>query len=376
LPVTGSVRVTLELYNKYNVQSGAVYSLNGSQVESFNAVIAFSRVDDGQEPASGVVYSANNSSALVSSNLSLDLGEIIIADGATQTGDLVVWNGSAWVAASQWSKGSTAGGSSILKLLTSETLALHALPIQRYDGAVLTSGLFEQRLTFDGIAYLRMNGTFTANVDQWSGTLFAIQRTRTNVSELPELPVDRTPLVGRSNGALPTGGSNEINAGKVAGMTLDVTNEKMGPFQQVTTGGKVNGTFQSTGAATMSSTLTIAGDTDFEGSHTASIEDVTHNDGSEYEVKNTDFIVFNRWDGGNGQAFINLPAVSSSEGRMIRFKSDDTIGANTYATLRPDPGDTGALIDGESSVDFNRSYDGIMVLCHNSQWYIVQRKSK
>jgi len=33
-------------------------------------------------------------------------------------------------------------------------------------------------------------------------------------------------------------------------------------------------------------------------------------------------------------------------------------------------------IDGESSVDFNRSYDGIMVLCHNSQWYVVQRKSK
>ena len=61
---------------------------------------------------------------------------------------------------------------------------------------------------------------------------------------------------------------------------------------------------------------------------------------------------------------------------MIRFKSDDTIGANTYATLRPNPGDTGVTIDGESSVDFNRSYDGIMVLCHNNQWFIVQRKSK
>ena len=382
LPVTGSVRVTLELYNKYNVQSGAVYSLNGSQVESWNAVIAFSRVDDGQEPASGVVYSANNSSALVSSNLSLDLGEIIIADGATQTGDLVVWNGSAWVAASQWSKGSTGGGSSILKLLTSETLALHALPIQRYDGAVLTAGLFEQRLTFDGIAYLRMNGTFTANVDQWSGTLFAIQRTRTNVSELPELPVDRTPLVGRSNGALPTGGLNELNAGKVAGMTLDVANQKMGPYQQVATGGKVNGTLQATGAATMSSTLSVSGnstfaaDADFEGSHTALIQDVENSDGSEYDVRDTDFIVFNSWVGGTGQSYINLPEVSASEGRMIRFKSDSTIGANTYVTLRPNAGDTSATIDGETSVDFNRSYDGIMVLCHNSQWYIVQRKSK
>jgi hypothetical protein len=382
IPVTGALRVVVELYNKYNVQSGSAYILAGHQTESWNAVVAFSRVDDGQEPASGVVYSANNSSALVSSNLSLDLGEILIADGATQTGDLVVWNGSAWVAASQWAKGSTAGGSSILKLLTSETLALHAVPIQRYDGNVLTSGLFEQRLTFGDVAYLRMNGTFTANADQWSGTLFAIQRTRTNISELPELPVDRTPIGGRNAGGLLTGGKNELNAGKVAGMTLDVTNEKMGPYQQVATGGKVNGTLQATGAATMSSTLsvvgnaTLTGDTDFEGSHTASIEDATHNDGSEYEVKNTDFIVFNKWDGADGQAYINLPAVASSEGRMIRFKSDDTITATTYVTLRPDLGDTSATIDGETTFDFNRPYDGLMVICHTNNWFIVQRKSK
>ena len=61
---------------------------------------------------------------------------------------------------------------------------------------------------------------------------------------------------------------------------------------------------------------------------------------------------------------------------MIRFKSDSTIGSNTYVTLRPNPSDTGVTIDGETSDDFNRPYDGIMVLCHNSNWYIVQRKSK
>ena len=377
IPVTGSVQTTFELYNTYNVQTGAVYVLDTIQIESWNAVMAFSRVDDGSEPANGEVYTSANGSANVSSNLTLELGEMVIGDGALQTGDLVVYNGSSWVASSKWSKGTpSSGGIPILKLLTSETLALHAVPIQRYDGAVLTAGLFEQRLTFDGIAYLRMNGTFTANIDEWSGTLFAIQRTKTGVATADPIPVDRTPIGGRNAGGLLTGGKNELNAGKVAGMTLDVTNQKMGPFQEVGTGGKVNGTFESTGAATMSSTLTIAGDTDFEGSHTASIEDVTHNDGSEYDVKNTDFIVFNKWDGGNGQAFINLPPVSSSEGRMIRFKSDDTIGSNTYATLRPDAGDTGVTIDGETSVDFNRPYDGIMVLCHNSQWFIVQRKSK
>jgi uncharacterized protein (DUF1684 family) len=122
--------------------------------------------------------------------------------------------------------------------------------------------------------------------------------------------------------------------------------------------------------------LTFGADADFEGSHTALIQDVTHNDGTEYTVETTDFIIFNKWEGANGQAYVNLPRVAVSEGRMLRFKSDDTISANTYVTLRPDAVDTSATIDGETSVDFNRSYDGIMVLCHNSQWYIVQRKSK
>ena len=370
IPVTGSLRVVVELYNKYNLQSAAVYTLAAHQTESWNIVFAFSRVDDGQEPASGVVYSSNNSSAYVSSNLSLDLGELLIADGATQTGDLVVYNGSSWVAASQWSKGSAGGGSSILKLLTTETLALHASPIQRYDGNILAAANFEQRLTFGSVAYLRTGGTFTANMDEWTGTLFAIQRTRTNITEIAELPLDRTPVEGRSLGANPTGGKNELNAGKVAGMSVDVANERIGPYEQTATGGKINGTALVTGNATFSANV------DYDGAHSANIVDVTNNDGGEYDVEPTDFIVFNKWEGANGQSFINLPRVADSEGRMIRFKSDDTISANGYATLRPNSADSGVTIDGESSVDFNRSYDGIMVLCHNSQWYVVQRKSK
>lgn len=385
IPVTGTLRVRFDLYTKVNFATGSTYVLDSGigQSETWNAVVAFSRVDDGSEPANGVVYSANNTSADVSSNLTLELGDIIIADGALQTGDLVVWDGSEWVASGKWSKGTPgAGGSPILKLLVSETMALHMSPIQRYEGNVLTSGLFEQRLVFDGTAYLRTNGRFTANVDAWSGTLFAIARTRTNVTTIDPVLLDRTP-VGKASGT--TGANNtpnELTAGKVGGMSLDATNQKIGPFQEVATGGKVNGTLQATGAATMSSTLSVSGNTtfaadaDFEGSHTALIQDVEHSNGSEYDVRDTDFIVFNSWVGGNGQSYINLPEVSASEGRMIRFKSDSTIGANTYVTLRPNAGDTGVTIDGESSVDFNRSYDGIMVLCHNSNWYIVQRKSK
>jgi len=493
LPVTGQFRVLVEKYATYNIQNNTVYTLAGHQSETWNIVFAFTRLDGGQDPSSGEVYTATNSSTAIGSNLTLDLGEIYIGDGSLQTGYLLAFNSStsAWDSSIAWRKGNSGTGLPILKLMTREALALHSSPIQRYNGKILSTASFQPRLQFDGNYYLRTGGKFVANYDEWDAEMFTIARATTNITEAEPLLLDRTPALVRSGASSPTGGPNELNAGKVGGMSIDIENQKLGPFQEVTTGGKVNGTLEATGnttldqkllvdggavlgisgvgtayqarveadggtvealscvttaaydlsvlggnnvnilqdtivaeqlevqkatslkstlavdgasalsstlavsgATTLSSTLgvtgastlnstlsvignsTFAADADFEGSHTALIQDVEHSDGSEYDVRDTDFIVFNSWVGGNGEAFVNLPEVSASEGRMIRFKSDSTIGANTYVTLRPNTGDSGVTIDGETSATFNRSYDGIMVLCHNSQWYIVQRKSK
>jgi hypothetical protein len=493
IPVTGTLRILMEHYNTYTLSTGAVYTLAAHQTQEWRATFLFSRVDGGQEPASGQVYTSTNSSTAIASNLSLDLGEVYIADGSLQTGYLVAFNSStsAWEVTSAWRKGNSGTGVPILKLMTNESLAMHTQPVQRYNGVLMSNSSFQPRREFDGAYWLFSGGKFTANFDEWDVEMFKIARSTTNITAAEPLALDRTPALTKSGGSTPTGGTNELTAGKVGGMQLDATNQKLGPFQEVTTGGKVNGTLEATGnttldqkllvdggavlgisgvsiayqarveadggsveslscvttavydlsvlggdnvnilqdtfvseqlevqkatalkstlavtgasslsstlavsgattlsstlgvtgAATMSSTLGVTGnatfvsDADFEGSHTALIQDVTHTDGSEYTVETTDFIVFNKWEGGTGQAYVNLPRVADSEGRMIRFKSDDTIGANTYVTLRPDSGDTSATIDGETSVNFNRSYDGIMVLCHNNQWYIVQRKSK
>jgi hypothetical protein len=378
IPVSGSLRFTLEFWKPVDLFNDTDYILEGHQTEVWNAVIAFSRTDDGQAPASGEIFTSTNSSSAIGSNLTLDLGEIYIGDGALQTGDLLVFNSStsAWDSSQSWRKGNSGTGVPILKLMTSEALALHSKPIQRYNGTIMSNPSFQPRLFFDGAYYLKASGTFTASQDEWNGVYFPISRDAGSITAADPIYLDRTPQ-GKTSSTSGAGNTpNELNIGKVGGMQLDAPNQKLGPFQQVATGGKVNGTFQATGAATMSSSLTIAGDTDFEGSHTALIQDVTHNDGTEYTVETTDFIIFNKWEGANGQAYVNLPRVADSEGRMIRFKSDDTISANTYVTLRPDAVDTSATIDGETSVDFNRSYDGIMVLCHSNQWYIVQRKSK
>jgi hypothetical protein len=408
LPVTGTMRFILDYWKSVNMRNDADYTLDGIQSETWNAVIAFSRVDNGQEPASGEVYTSINGSTTIGSNLTLDLGELYIGDGSLQSGDLLSYSSSSleWEASSAWRKGNSGSGLPILKLMTKEALALHAVPIQRYNGKILSNPSFQPRLLFDGSYYLRTGGTFTANFNEWDATMFPIARDTSNISTATPIYLDRSPSGKTSSSAGAGNTPNDINIGKVGGMQLDAQNQKLGPFQEITSGGRVVGIFNATGAATLNSTLgvtgaatlssslavtgattlsntlsvvgnaTLTGDTDFEGSHTASIEDVTHSDGSEYEVKNTDFIIFNKWDGANGQAYINLPAVASSEGRMIRFKSDDTITATTYITLRPDSEDTSAKIDAETTFDFNRPYDGLMVICHTNNWFIVQRKSK
>ena len=104
------------------------------------------------------------------------------------------------------------------------------------------------------------------------------------------------------------------------------------------------------------------------------VRDIANRDGGTYTVRNTDAIIFNSWFGPNGSSTINLPSTTGNEGRIIRFKSDSTISANTKIILQPNS--ASETIDGASNYDFNRSYDGLSLLCHNGEWFIIQRKEK
>tara|TARA_R100000081_G_C4800609_1_gene163937 strand:+ start:63 stop:1451 length:1389 start_codon:yes stop_codon:yes gene_type:complete len=104
------------------------------------------------------------------------------------------------------------------------------------------------------------------------------------------------------------------------------------------------------------------------------VTEVNNRNGTTYTLSDTDSIIFNTWTGGNGTASINLPTTTGNEGRIIRFKSDDTIGANKKVVIRPDA--TGETIDGASSYDFDRSYDGVSLLCYDDKWFIIQKKEK
>ena len=104
---------------------------------------------------------------------------------------------------------------------------------------------------------------------------------------------------------------------------------------------------------------------------------IAHRDSITSYVNDEDLHIFNSWTGPNGSALIGLPPIAESYGRIIQFHSDASISANGYVTLRPDAGDTSTTIDGASTYDFNRAYDGITILGHtDNNWYIIQKKEK
>lgn len=104
------------------------------------------------------------------------------------------------------------------------------------------------------------------------------------------------------------------------------------------------------------------------------ITEVTNRAGGSYTVTSTDAIIFNTWTGGTGTSAMYLPTTTGNEGRIIRFKSDSTIAANKVVQIRPD--DVSETIDGATSYDFDRSYDGLSLLCHDGEWFIIQKKEK
>ena len=63
---------------------------------------------------------------------------------------------------------------------------------------------------------------------------------------------------------------------------------------------------------------------------------------------------------------------------MLRFKSDDTISANEYyrITVNGDDYTNGTRIDGQAYYEMDRAYDGITIMCHDNDWYVIQRKEK
>jgi hypothetical protein len=389
LPTSGLLGITIQLDSIRVMATNAQYNFTTATID---APMLFNIVNGGNQSNAGTIFASVNNQAGIDSQLTLDLGEVFFAEGPPQTGHLAVYNGTSWVGSNLWRKGSSGTGVRILKLLTTEALALHVEPIERYNGETIGSDPFGPRLVFENRAYLRTGGTFTARMDEWDGELYAIQRIRAAITELEEVDVLELPVISGTSTTVGVS-PNDFEVGRVAGMNVDSANQALGPFQKVSTGGKVLGTLdvqqkitaeqnlEVIGTSTLSNT-NIGGAANFNGTASvnggwyAAIEDVTATASGTYEVTATDYILFVTWSGDTGTFSIALPPVESSEGRMIRVKTDSTISNSNAISIVPDAGDTGVVIDGESSSSMTRSYDGATYLCHSSEWWVIQKKDK
>lgn len=261
IPVNGEIDFRLQLHGVFRSKNGTTYT--PSQPALFDSTFVFGIQTNGASNAPGATFSSTNSEAGIDSKLTIDLGDLVIADGPIQTGHLSVYNGSAWTGSSDWRKGSSGSSLPILKLLTNETLALHVRPIEQYNGTFSLSAFFGQRLLFNSAAYLMTSGTFTANDDQWSSTLYKIETIRASVTPADPVDdlVDRTSLIATTS----TGGSspNDIIGGRIGGMVVDIEDQKVGPFQQTGTGARITGTMNVTGDVTLDAGLDVDGVSQF-----------------------------------------------------------------------------------------------------------------
>jgi hypothetical protein len=129
-------------------------------------------------------------------------------------------------------------------------------------------------------------------------------------------------------------------------------------------------------ATTINGTATLSAKSNVNGSWNADIRDIDAGAGADYSVEEKDYILFVNYTGGSGTFTIYLPPVDANEGRMIRIKTDSTISNSNALSIEPDPGDTSATIDGESASAMTRAYDGATYLCHNGDWWLIQKKEK
>ena len=358
LPVDGEAEIDVNYYRVYDgfnntVKTVPVYFDETNQVKEVTATY----LNDSGASSEVTIYSATNTDTDINSNLILDLGELRVSDSLGLQGSFYVYDGSNWVASTQWRRGNTGSYTSLLKLLTNEVLSLHKKPIERYSGTIVGPYSFGIRYEFDGSYWLPMQGSYNANLDEWSSEWFKIAKDATDIT------VDNP--VGTGGGAdfvarvSSQQGTDEV----INGVDITVTTS------EVTGNQTIGGTLGVTGASTLATTS--VGEFTTTDRVNVTLNEITGNPGGSESISARDHFNFISYSGGTGNYTVNLPAAEN--GVIMRFKTDDTVLANKTITLQPQAGER---IDAESTYSMDRSYDGITLLGKDSNWYIIQKKEK
>jgi hypothetical protein len=377
VPEDGDVSFDWEFVEFVN-KSGATHTLNagnqyGWQIETRNLTTTNGEGITNETIRTRAISPNTN----IKSNLSYELPEMNLFTGNGERGSLVkqynVGSLLIKVPYTNWREGNSGTYVEIQKLVCQEFLKLMDEPIQKYVGQMFSNHNFRQRLTFDGNNWIQLGGTYNANRDEWDGEWFVINRAAITPTFDDVTTKSDVSFFDGVNGITGNTSFSGLDAVNLDTNILDVTTTA-----SVGTDLDVGGDGDFSGRMDIGGTLDVTGDStlqnlDHQGTLIQQITDITNSSGSTYNVGDTEYMIFNTWSGGNGTATINLPRARDNEGRLLRFKSDGTISSNKSIALTPASPET---IDGDPEFIFSRDYDGVMLLAHNSNWFIIQRKAK
>ena len=321
--------------------------------EDFYIDLGVEVIDDNGANADVITYRATHTSDNV---LVVDQGEALFGDNIAHSaqGKLYALDVVSRVE-NEWTSTQTVGPASLHRLGVQEALGRQKFATKIHRGTVY--GLLEMWHTMveDSEYYVPFEMSTVMNMRETTVERYKIAYDSSGITSADDPP--------RATGGVRGGTLDLINS------TLNtVTNAVQQPKQ---TAGDYPADF-SGGRSMELSTL--------QGPVFHRVIDVTMSNLAQYTIADEDYgyIYMVTYTGGTGTGRILLPKVADNEGRMLRFKSDDTISSTKNYQIRVilDEYNNGVRLDGEQFITQRRDYDGITILCHDSQWWVIQRKEK
>jgi len=379
IPADGDMTINWDFVGFVNT-NGSVRGLNIGNSSSYKMTLQSVDTSFGSIQNQTTRIRAVSPNADINGLLSYELPDTSIFTGQGERGSLVnqydVGGLLFKVPYSNWREANSGSYVEIQKLICQELLKLMDEPVQKYMGSMFSSHDFRQRLTFDGNNWIQLGGTYSANRDEWDGEWFVIGRAViTPTFDEVVIPTDNVNF-GNVNGSTGNVSFDGIDAVNLDTNILDVTTTaNVGTDLDVGGNGDFSGRMDIGGALEVvgSSTLSTTSVGEFTSTDrvNVTINEITANPGGSETLSLRDHFNFISYEGGNGAYTINLPAAES--GVILRFKTDDSVLSNKTITLQPQSGER---IDAETSYSMDRSYDGITLLGHNDNWFVIQKKEK
>jgi len=287
------------------------------------------------------LISTNSNDADIADSQTLDIGKIKISDGSLQTGNILIDTGSNIARASSWNIGNGSEGKVLGELLTYERLNVQALPLETYNGSVITDFGYQFALVFDSAVWIAQEYELQAVSGVVTATWVKLGTTTSSSTGSEVNPANNFFLSGQNQDA--GLGSFKRIGGLLYGVGLQggsVYDDSLGlmavPIPQFMSSGQRNNYTELTAEATGSDTLSA-----------------------------NDCVVVLTWSGSAGTYTLNIPDASDMDGARLEVILDDTFTASTDVNITPASGN----IQGEVNLTLNEANTKVQLRAVNGNWY-------